>query len=453
MLRNVVALVGEQAAAFELGVVAQVFGLDRSDDGLPVHDFAVCAATPGPVRTTSGFTLLAGHGPERVADADLVTVPAWPQLEADPPQELVEALREAVARGARVLSVCTGAFLLAAAGLLDGRGAATHWQFADRLARRYPRVRVDRDVLYVEDGPVLTSAGAAAGIDACLHLVRLEHGAATANALARRMVVPAHRSGGQAQFIEMPVPAAKTGYGLTGLLDWMQEHLDEPLTVEALAGRAAMSPRTFARHFKAATGTTPHRWLLDQRLQLAEELLESTALPVDAVAARAGFGSGDTLRHHFAARRGVGPSAHRRTFRNEEPALGRAPQSHRKDSRSMEIWINPACSKCRSAISLMDAEGASYTVRRYLEQPPTVQELEAVLDRLSLEPWDITRTGEPAAAELGVGDWPRDGEHRARWLEALATRPELIQRPIITADDGSAVVGRTPEAVRSVLGS
>ena len=236
--------------------------------------------------TTSGFALEVEHGPERVAAADLVTVPAWPQLEAHPPEPLPDALREAVARGARVLSVCTGAFLLAAAGLLDGRRAATHWQFADRLARLHPRVRVDRDVLYVEDGPVLTSAGAAAGIDACLHLVRQEHGAATANALARRMVVPAHRSGGQAQFVEMPVPVTRGEYGLTDLVDWMQAHLDQPLTVEDLAARAAMSPRTFARRFKAATGTTPHRWLLDQRLQLAEELLETTALPVEVVAAR-----------------------------------------------------------------------------------------------------------------------------------------------------------------------
>lgn len=450
MLRNVVALVGEQAAAFELGVVAQVFGLDRSDDGFPVHDFALCAARAGPVRTTSGFTLQVEHGPERIAAADLITVPAWPQLEENPPAPLVEALHDALARGARVLSVCTGAFLLAEAGILDGRRAATHWQFAERLARNHPRVLVDRDVLYVEDGPVLTSAGAAAGIDACLHLVRLEHGAATANALARRMVVPAHRSGGQAQFIEMPVPGTRAEYGLTGLVDWMQEHLDQPLTVEMLAARASMSPRTFARRFKAATGTTPHRWLLDQRLHLAEELLESTDLPVDAVAKRAGFGSADTLRHHFSARRGVAPAAHRRTFRDEAPAASRTPRPERKDPR-MEIWINPACSKCRSAISLLDAEGASYTVRRYLEEPPTAQELEEVLLRLSLEPWDITRTGEPAADELGLGSWPREQAHRGRWLDALAAHPTLIQRPIITADDGTAVVGRSPEAVKSAI--
>jgi transcriptional regulator GlxA family with amidase domain len=321
VIRNVVALVGEPAAAFELGVVCQVFGLDRSDDGLPVYDFAVCATSPGQVRTTSGFAIRVDHGLDRVAAADLVTVPAWPPLDRLAPEPLLRALRAAVERGAEVLSVCSGAFLVAAAGLLDGRRATTHWQFADRLARRYPAVRVDRDVLYIADGPVLTSAGAAAGIDACLHVVRREHGATTANALARRMVVPAHRSGGQAQFIEMPVPAVNTGYELADLIDWMQEHLDQPLTVEVLAARALMSPRTFARRFKAVTGTTPHRWLLDQRLQRAEALLESTDLPVDTVATRAGFGSADTLRHHFTARRGVGPTIHRHTFHAARSAL------------------------------------------------------------------------------------------------------------------------------------
>jgi len=318
VIRNVVALVGGRAAAFELGVVCQVFGLDRSDDGLPVYDFAVCGTRPGAVPTTSGFDIHVGHGVDRVAAADLVTVPAWPELDLPTPPPLVDALRAAVARGAQVLSVCTGAFLLAGAGLLDGRRAATHWQFADRLARRHPRVQVDRGVLYVEDGPVLTSAGASAGIDACLHLVRREHGAATANALARRMVVPAHRSGGQAQYVEMPVPSLPAaGDALADVIDWAQARLDQPLTVPTLAARALMSPRTFARRFTAATGTTPHRWLLDQRLQLAEELLERTDLLVDTVATRAGFGSADALRHHFAARRGVGPTTHRRTFRSD----------------------------------------------------------------------------------------------------------------------------------------
>ncbi|GGW49564.1 AraC family transcriptional regulator [Streptomyces xantholiticus] len=317
VIGDVVAVIGDRAAAFELGIVSHVFGLDRSDDGLPTHDFAVCTLRPGLVPTTSGFSIAVEHGVERIATSDLVTVPAWPQLDAPVPPQVLEALRHAVARGAQVLSVCTGTFLPAAAGLLDGRRAATHWQFTDLLAERFPGVDVDRDVLYVEDGPILTSAGAAAGIDACLHVVRREYGAATANALARRMVVPAHRSGGQAQFVETPVPAPRTTYELSGLIDWIQGHLDQPLTVPALAARAAMSPRTFARRFKAVTGTTPHRWLLDQRLHLVEELLETTDLPIEAVAARAGFGSAATLRHHFAARRGVGPAAHRHTFRTE----------------------------------------------------------------------------------------------------------------------------------------
>jgi transcriptional regulator GlxA family with amidase domain len=313
-MRSVVALAGERVAAFELGIVCQVFGLDRSDDGLPVYDFAVCGARPGEVPTTSGFTVRVTDGLDRLVAADLVTVPAWPTLDDPVEPAVLEALRAAVERGARVLSVCSGAFAVAAAGLLDGRRAATHWQFADRLARRYPRVRVDRDVLYVSDGPMLTSAGAAAGIDACLHLVREEHGARTANELARRMVMPAHRDGGQAQFVDLPVPAVDSDYVLADLLDWMAAHLDEPLPVAELAARAVMSPRTFARRFRAATGTTPHRWLLDQRLRRAEELLESTDLPVDLVAGRSGFGSGDTLRHHFTQRRGVAPATYRRTF-------------------------------------------------------------------------------------------------------------------------------------------
>jgi transcriptional regulator GlxA family with amidase domain len=312
-VRDVVAVVGDRVAAFELGIVCQVFGLDRTDDGLPAYDFAVAGARPGLVPTTSGYAIEVPHGPERLATADLVAVPAWPQLTDPADPGLVAAVRAAVARGARILSICSGAFLLAGPGLLDGRRAATHWQFADLLRRTHPAVTVDAGVLYVEDGPLLTSAGAAAGIDACLHVVRTEHGSAVANALARRMVVPAHRAGGQAQFVQAPVPepAADT---FAGLLDWAADHLAEPLTVPDLAARALMSPRTFARRFRAATGTTPHRWLLEQRLRLAEQLLETTDLPVDAVAGTAGFGSPDTLRHHFAARRGVSPAAYRRTF-------------------------------------------------------------------------------------------------------------------------------------------
>jgi len=312
--RSVAAVVGDRVATFELGIACQAFGLDRRDDGLPAYDFAVCGRRPGPVLSTSGFAIEVTAGLDRVAAADLVVVPAWPDLDAPVDAEIADALRAAQARGAALLSVCSGAFPLAAAGLLDGRRATTHWQFADRLARQFPQVRVERDVLYVVDGPVLTSAGAAAGIDACLHVVRLAHGSATANALARRMVVAAHREGGQAQYVEMPLPEAPTAAGLADVLDWAVRRLDRPLAVAEMARRARMSPRSFARHFGAATGTTPHRWLLEQRLQRAEALLESTDLTVDLVADRCGFGSPDTLRHHFARRRGTTPSAHRRAF-------------------------------------------------------------------------------------------------------------------------------------------
>jgi transcriptional regulator GlxA family with amidase domain len=313
-MQSVVALVGNSAAAFELGIVCQVFGLDRSDDGLPDHDFAVCGPVPGSVQTTSGFDVTITHGLDRAAAADLVTIPAWPDLDAPLPTGVAEALRAAFDRGAILLSVCSGAFALAGAGLLDGRRATTHWQFADLLARRYPQIMVDRDVLYADEGQVLTSAGAAAGIDTCLHLIRREYGAATANRLARRMVVPAHRSGGQAQYVEMPVPRSDADDDLSALIDWVHAHLDAALTVNSLAARAHMSPRTFARRFRATTGETPHRWLLDRRLDRAEELLESTNLTVDVVATRSGFGSGDTLRHHFSARRGIGPAEHRGAF-------------------------------------------------------------------------------------------------------------------------------------------
>jgi AraC family transcriptional activator FtrA len=254
-------------------------------------------------------------GLDRVAAADLVAVPAWPGLDAPLAPAVAEALRAAHDRGALLLAVCSGAFALAGAGLLDGRRATTHWQFADRFRRRFPQVEVEGDVLYVEDGPVTTSAGAAAGIDACLHVVRRLHGAATANALARRMVVPAHRAGGQAQYVEAPLVEAPTGAGLAGVLDWAAAHLDGELTVATLAAEARMSPRSFARHFRAATGTTPQRWLAEQRLQRAELLLEDTDLPVDVVAQRSGFGSPDTLRHHFTRRRGTTPTAHRQAFR------------------------------------------------------------------------------------------------------------------------------------------
>ena len=311
MLRNVAVAVCNDVAPFELGVVCEVFGIDRTDTGLPGYDFAVCAAEPPPLRS-GGFTLVPDHGLDRLAEADLVAVPNWRSVDEDPPAALLDALRAVVDRGGRVMSVCSGAFVLAAAGLLDGRRATTHWRYAADLAARYPAVDVDPNVLYVDADPVYTSAGTAAGIDLCLHLVREEHGVAVANAIARRMVVPPHRDGGQAQYVEAPVPLPHRD-DLADVLTWAVEHLDEPLTVETLAARALMSPRTFARRFRAATGTTPYAWLLHQRTLLAQRLLED-GHSVEEVARRSGFGSAATLREQFGRVRGISPSAYRRTF-------------------------------------------------------------------------------------------------------------------------------------------
>ncbi|WP_380285469.1 helix-turn-helix domain-containing protein [Kitasatospora purpeofusca] len=316
MLKNVVAVVMEDVHPFELGVACEVFGLDRSDDGLPAYDFAIAGARPGPHRTHAGFAVDVPHGPERLAAADLVVVTAT-SLRGEYPAPLLDALRAAVEGGARALSICSGAFVLGAAGLLDGRRATTHWRYTAELAARHPRTTVEPDVLYVDDDPVITSAGTAAGIDACLHLVRKVQGAEVARGIARRMVVAPHREGGQAQFVHRPLPEGD-GASLAPLLDWMRHHLDQESTVEQLAARVHMSPRTFARRFHQETGTTPHRWLTGQRLLLAQRLLESTTEPVDAIAARCGFGNAATLRHHFGRRLGTTPLAYRRCF--AEPA-------------------------------------------------------------------------------------------------------------------------------------
>lgn len=314
-IRDVVAIVADDAATFELGVVCEVFGLDRSADGFPTYDFALAAMTPGPVTTRSGFSLNVEHGLERARSADLVVIPGWDDVHGQPPEPILAAVRDAVERGARVLSVCSGAFVLAAAGVLDGRRAAMHWRYADLLAERYPAIDVDPDVLYVEDGPVLTSAGTAAGIDACLHLVRTTEGVKVANGIARRMVVPPHREGGQAQYVEMPVPDPRSGGdGLLEVLDWVRRRLDAPPSVDEMAARALMSPRTFARRFRERTGATPHAWVLQQRVQRAQELLEAGDLPIEVIAREVGFAGGAGLREHFVRLRGVSPQAYRRTF-------------------------------------------------------------------------------------------------------------------------------------------
>jgi transcriptional regulator GlxA family with amidase domain len=324
MLGNVVAVVLDGFGAFELGVVCEVFGTDRTDDGLPGYDFAVVAGEPGPLRSSAGFVMDVPDGLDRLDAADLVAVlPAGDgrSERADWPEPMLAALRRVVDRGAQVLSVCTGAFALGAAGLLDGRSCTTHWRHAAQLARMYPAAKVDPSVLYVDDDPVITSAGTASGIDACLYLVRKEQGSRVANAIARRMVVPPHRDGGQAQYVDMPV-GESAGDTLGEVIEWMRRNLDQLVTVDDLARLAAMSPRTFARRFVQETGTTPQRWLTGQRILLAQQLLEDTDETVDFIAERAGFGNAATFRHHFRGWRGTTPAGYRRAFRR---SLTRAP--------------------------------------------------------------------------------------------------------------------------------
>ena len=303
---------------FELAVPCEVFGIDRSELADPWYDFKVCAGEPGTLTSEHGFTIDTPYGLDDLVKADTVIIPASHRETGYPP-EAVDAVREAHRRGARMLSVCTGAFLLAEAGLLDGRRATTHWAHAAEMAAKFPAVDVDPRVLYVDEGDVLTSAGTASGIDLCLHIVRLDHGAEVANAVARRMVVPPHRDGGQAQYVDAPVPASSCPDDdpLGPVLGWMIEHLDEPLSVEHLARRAHMSPRSFARRFVAVTGTTPHQWLSSQRVMLAQRLLETTDESVERIAGRCGMGSAANLRFHFQRAVGTSPNAYRRTFRQD----------------------------------------------------------------------------------------------------------------------------------------
>ncbi|GAA0343447.1 helix-turn-helix domain-containing protein [Actinoallomurus spadix] len=296
---------------FELSLAYEVFGNGPAGLAGSWYDFVVCG--PGAVRA-GRFRVEPDEGLDRLPHADTVIVPGWADVDEDPPAALVEAVRAAHEAGARVASLCTGAFVLAAAGLLDGRRATTHWTHTDVLAARHPRVEVDPDVLYVDNGSVLTSAGKAAAMDLCLHLVRRDHGSSVANAVARRLVVPPHRDGGQAQFVTAPVPAPD-GHPLGELFPWVIERLDQPLTVEDLARRARMSARNLGRQFRAVTGTTPLQWLLTQRIRYAQELLETTDDSVEAIAAATGMGTATTLRRHFNRTVGVPPDTYRRTFR------------------------------------------------------------------------------------------------------------------------------------------
>lgn len=311
-LNKVVVLLFDGIHPFEFGVACESFGLDRTADGLPGYDFYVASETDAPVRTYNGFTLTTEHRFDQALDADLVIVTAG-GTEAVTNPAVAQTLAQAYANGAAVMGLCSGAFALGEAGLLDGRRCTTHWRHAAALAEQFPAAQVDPDVLYVCDGRVYTSAGTAAGLDLCLHLMRTEHGAEVANAVARRMVVPPHRDGGQAQYIDVPVPPAGSD-GLAELMDQLLRELSEEHTVNSMADRVNMSPRTFARKFNEATGTTPHAWLLRQRVLFARRRLEAGHESIDAIARQAGFGTAALLRHHFQRHTGVAPTAYRKAF-------------------------------------------------------------------------------------------------------------------------------------------
>jgi len=312
-MKNVTMVVQDGVEPFGVGTICEVWAEPyHPEDDNPVFDFTVATPTPGRVRGASGFDLFVDHGLEAVATADLVCLAPKRDFLAPSP-EVVEAIVAASERGATIFAHCSAAFLLGEAGLLDGRECTTHWRYSELLAERYPQALVRPDVLYVEDGNVLTGAGSAAGIDAALHLMRRRFGARVAATTARRIVVPPHRDGGQAQYVRTPMGQTEAET-LAPLLAWATDHLSEPLSVEQLAAQAHMSPRTFARRFRDETGTTPWQWLILQRLALAEELLENSSLAVEQVAARVGFGGAASLRHHFTAARGTTPQAYRRAF-------------------------------------------------------------------------------------------------------------------------------------------
>ena len=321
-MRSVAVVIQPGFAPFEFGLACEAFGLDRSDDGIPNFDFRIVTPDPGVVPSNIGFSVNAERGLADAEDADIVVLAPFPREQwADPDPRVLDLVRRAHARGAWLLSVCSGSFVLAASGVLDGQRATTHWRYTQTMSRMYPRIDVDPDVLYVQSGRVITSAGTAAGLDACLHLLRQELGAELTNRIARRMVVAPQRDGGQAQFIASPLPV-DSSLSLAPVTEWMLQNLDADLSVERLAARAHMSPRTFARRFKADFGATPAAWLARQRLLHAQRLLEETELGLDRIAAECGFGSAAVLRQNFARTMGLTPTAYRARFSRVVPTDG-----------------------------------------------------------------------------------------------------------------------------------
>lgn len=312
MLQKIVCVALPGMAPFEFGVICEVFGIDRSDSNGPSFDFHVTAAEPGAIRTKLGFDIIVHEDLSAATDADLIAIPAY-QAGTEIHPEIIRVVREAEGRGAWVLSVCSGAFVLGAAGILNGRRSTTHWMYTDDLARAFPLTTVDPDVLFVEDGNVVTGAGTAAGIDAALHIVRKELGAAAANNIARRMVVPPQRDGGQSQYVQPPATDCPSD-SFAAITEWMLSHLDQDLTVDQLARRNLMSPRTFARRFRAELGTTPTAWLNRQRLLRAQQLLEETDWSLETIGSDTGFGTASVMRHHFLKVLHTTPTAYRRTF-------------------------------------------------------------------------------------------------------------------------------------------
>ncbi|QJD90646.1 transcriptional regulator FtrA [Duganella dendranthematis] len=309
----VVALAYDRLCTFEFGCTVELFALERPELDVDWYDFAVCAVEQGPIRAAGGITVQAPYAPELLALADTIIIPGWRDADELPPPQLLDWLRAAHARGARLCSICSGVFVLAAAGLLDGQRATTHWRYAERLAQRYPLIDVQPDHLYVDNGQVITAAGSAAGLDMLLHLVRRDHGAKVGNLVAQRLVVAPHREGGQAQFLPRPMAQGEQGR-LSKLLDWLRSHPAQPHTVASMAERAAMSPRTLQRQFQQATGFGPVEWLIRERVAIVKEMLEDPDVPLTQIAERAGFGSEESLRHHFRRLAATTPGAYRKRF-------------------------------------------------------------------------------------------------------------------------------------------